>query len=118
MIGGGSAIGTAHRGRGETRLVAAVLAAALLTAGAVSALAAGTTPVPTPDAPEPALCRVEPVPLAEIEAAIAAATPTAGTSRMRDVVPAGEPTDAATAAGVTATVRELVACFNAGELLR
>ncbi|MCC6313332.1 MAG: hypothetical protein IT337_04925, partial [Thermomicrobiales bacterium] len=42
----------------------------------------------------------------------------AGTSRMRDVVPAGEPTDAATAAGVTATVRELVACFNAGELLR
>jgi hypothetical protein len=78
------------------------------------------TPVPTPDAPPPALCRAAPRSLADLNELIA--TPVAARSpaipRPRDVVPEGSPADPATVAGVTVTVRELVACFNAGELLR
>lgn len=85
-------------------------------------VASGMPASPTPvagDAPPPELCQAEARRFDELDA-LARRGPagTPQTSRTTDVLPAGEPADAATVAAVTATVRELVACWNAGELLR
>jgi hypothetical protein len=73
---------------------------------------------PTPDAPEPSLCQAPPRALAELNALSATPIAAAGPTRTPGVLPKGLPADPDQIAGVTATVRELVACFNAGELLR
>jgi hypothetical protein len=53
-----------------------------------------------------------------MQAISAAAEASPPPNRTPGPVPEGRPADAATIAGITATVRELVACFNAGEPLR
>jgi len=73
------------------------------------------------EAIDPAECDVEPRPMEFFQqfatpqpgqsGAVVAASPAEG-------LPAGEPADEATADGVRATYRELVACLNAGDYLR
>ena len=88
---------------------------------------AGATPAGR-DVPSPAECTVAPIDPGDIldrlaatpgvvETALAhpAVSPAAPTPY---VLPAGEPADAATVAGVAATVREYVACLNAGSTAR
>ena len=85
----------------------------------------GSTPTwaqgsPAPDVPPAALCTVQAPSFEELNAAIL--TPPAGStpvaSRTPGTVPEGVPASAETVAAVTAVVRELVGCYNAGELLR
>jgi len=75
---------------------------------------------PTPDVLPATLCAVEAPSFEELNAAIL--TPPAGASpvprRTPGTVPEGVPADSQTVAAVTHVVRELVGCFNAGELLR
>src|SRR3954469_23471483 len=75
---------------------------------------------PTPDVPPGSLCTIEAPSLQELNAAIL--TPPAGASpvpmRTPGTVPEGVPADAETMAAITAVVRELVGCYNAGKLLR
>jgi hypothetical protein len=98
----------------------ALVTAVLVAAGSPATAAEVGTPPPARDAPPPALCRAAPRSLAELNGLSATPATVAAPAipRPRDVVPQGRPADPATVAGVTATVRELVACFNAGELLR
>jgi hypothetical protein len=91
-------------------IVVALAAVALL-------IPAAGAQTPAPDAPPPDLCRVEARGRDDLNATVA--TPAARPATPEaTVVPAGTPADPETVAGVTATVRELVACFNAGELFR
>ncbi len=79
-----------------------------------------------PLTPDPAECRVAPRPADEVLALlsgtpVAAASPAAG--RLAAVsseaqLPAGDPADAATVAGIVAAARELIACNNAGAFTR
>src|SRR5688500_4779671 len=81
---------------------------------------------PSGSIPEPAECQVEPRPTEDLmalwagfatpEAGDAVASPDAGTPFTG--LPAGEPADAETIDAVTATVREVFACFNAGDFVR
>jgi hypothetical protein len=70
--------------------------------------------------PDPSECTVEPRSLESFQAALAtpavAATPDALPET--PALPEGEPADAETAAAVLETLREGVACINAGEYLR
>ena len=85
-----------------------------------------TPPTGSGEAPGPEECRVEPRPTEELIAlwfrADVAGTPVVAPAEpavMASVpAPLGEPADAATAAGVTAAVREGLACFNAGDFGR
>jgi hypothetical protein len=80
-------------------------------------LAEGATP--TPDVPAAGLCIATAPSFDRLNAAILdndGATPEP--QRTPGVVPAGTPASTDIAAAVTATVRELVACFNAGAPLR
>src|SRR5215218_2373114 len=75
------------------------------------------TPAVPASTPTPDLCRTEPRAYDELQALFAtpvvpAPRPTPG------VLPDGEPADPETVAGITTTVHELVACWNAGALLR
>ncbi len=92
----------------------AFAAALAVPAPVVRAVEPGT-PVAADDASRPAECRVEPI-------ALPLALPPAATSTAvlpdPDALPAGEVADDATVAGVTATVRESIACRNAGDLRR
>ncbi len=100
-------------------LVAALLLLALL--GPAVALAQDTTPVAGtfPVTPDPAECQVEPRSAEEFLAISAGATPTAAAPVASAVeVPLGEAADAETVAAVTTTVREILACFNAGDFPR
>ena len=106
-------------------LLAALLVAALA-AGHAPGLAQDATPAAFPVTPDPAECRVAPRPPEEVLALLAgtpaaAASPTVG--RLSAVgseaeLPAGEPADADTVAQIVATVRELIACNNAGQFAR
>lgn len=75
---------------------------------------------PTPDVPPATVCAVEAPSLERLNEIIlapaASASPVA--TRTPGVVPEGKPAGAETIAAVTSVVRELVACYNAGELLR
>ena len=79
------------------------------------------------EALDPAECRVEPRPADELIAVWyeeneagtpVLATPAADTAPASVPVPLGEPADAETAAAATAVVREVLACFNAGDFGR
>jgi ketosteroid isomerase-like protein len=105
----------------------AITAAAAFTAGLVpfavpGVLAQSATPVPLPITPDPGECTVAVPDPATLLAAIA--SPRAGTPAAfpavvaEDRLPAGDPADPETVAAVTATVREYLACLNAGEFLR
>ena len=95
----------------------------ILTVALVAVVAPGHPPVtrardvePTAGwvTPDPAECRVEPRPVDAILAV--AATPVAATRPA--AVSAGPPTDPVVAAAVVATVHELFACADAGDLPR
>ena len=90
--------------------------------GGRAALAQDATPAAQafPMTPDPAECTVEPRPVEEFVAIAAAATPVAAAAARRETVevPVGPLADADTVAGVTATVREVFACFNAGDIRR
>ena len=71
-----------------------------------------------PEAPDPAGCTVEPIPLEELNSSIATPIPATPAPGRGAVVPAGTPATADEAQVILETVRTLVACYNAGELLR
>ena len=103
--------------------VAAVLVALALL-GPARALAQDATPAAGGEALDPAECRVEPRDADELIAlwydeagTPVAATPGAGTLDSVPV-PLGEPADAETVAGATGAIREILACFNAGDFGR
>ena len=97
-------------------ITAPMLLLSLLAADA--AMAQTGTPVTYPVAPDPSECVVEPTPIEEIAAIMGTpiAEPADGATPF--VPTAGEPADAETSAEVTATLRELFACANAGDPLR
>jgi hypothetical protein len=78
------------------------------------------TPDPALDIPAPEECTVAPRTLAELQALFATpATPTAAPASPTPVaLPTGSPVDAATAEAVTAALRQLLACSNAGDYWR
>lgn len=76
------------------------------------------TPSPTPDTPPAALCAAAAPSFDDLNTAILGSDATPAPPRTPGVVPAGTPADVATSAAVIATIRELVACFNAGTPLR
>jgi hypothetical protein len=73
---------------------------------------------PTPDTPPPNLCRVAPISFQELQAILATPMATPGAAPTSPAIPTGTPADPDTVAGITQTVRELIACFNADEVLR
>lgn len=79
-------------------------------------------PAPFPMTPDPSECAVAPrsVDLMRdlFATPVGSQAPTNPSSQMDVVVPVGEPVDAVTAAEVVGTLRELYACFNAGEMRR
>jgi hypothetical protein len=98
---------------------AMVVAATLLLVVTYTA-AASTTGTLTPDVPPPELCLALPRSFDELSA-LAATPASIGTPEPTPTpgpIPQGTRADHATADAVTVTMRELVACFNAGELLR
>lgn len=105
-----------HLGTAVIRRLPAILIVAALLTTLPAVATAGTTP--TPEAPPPELCHAAPRSLEELTALLATPEPSPLPTRTPGVVPAGAPADDVTLAGIEATVRELVACFNAGELLR
>lgn len=104
-----------------TAVFAALL---LLLTGVARTAAQDASPVVFPFTPDPAECRIAPRPPDEILGLIAspvAASPTAAltASALTEAeLPAGTPADEMTAGEIVATVRELIACNNAGELAR
>jgi hypothetical protein len=76
------------------------------------------TATPTPDTPPPELCRVAPISFEDLQAILATPIATPSASPTAPTIPEGTPADPETAAGITATLHELIACFNAGEVLR
>jgi len=97
----------------------AVIAAVSLRVGAQEATPAAT-PIGGPVTPAPEECVVEPRTLVSFQGlATPAADPaTPAPTIGADGLPAGTPADPTTIAAITATTRELIACINAGEVLR
>jgi hypothetical protein len=110
-------------GRSMVRTIGLLIVGFVLAAGSLANTAAqGATPAPYPVAPDPAECVVARRSLEEVAAVVgtpaAGATAPVAASPTPFVRPSGEPADPATAADVTATVRQLFACTNAGDFLR
>lgn len=115
-----------------TILLPLVALALALAVGAPSAAAQVSTPLPLPATPEPAECRVEPRPveffvavfeetMASPEAPLPVDREGGGTYTPTPLpLPGGQsqPADEATVAGVTETMREFIACVNAGDFRR
>lgn len=101
-------------------VAACCLVVAALAAFSTATVAQDATPLADLDVPAPAECRVAPVPVARLRQG--AATPIGGTPVGDAATPFAPPVDtaadAATTEAVTATVREAIACANAGNLLR
>jgi hypothetical protein len=105
----------------------ACLALATLFAFAMPQVAAAQDATPTGDlSPNPEECTVAPRPLEELQALFGTPFPEhAGeaTTAAREAtavpfeLPAGTPADAATVRAITAVVRQLTACYNAGDYL-
>jgi hypothetical protein len=92
----------------------------LVAVAIVMAAAGGFGPALAQDAPAPAECTVAPIDPAAFAAALAiasAATLPTHVAAKADL-PAGAPLDAATLTAVTATIRMVVACSNAGNKAR
>ncbi len=106
--------------KGLVALVAALFSFALMGSGV--ALAQGSTPMAGtfPVTPDPAECQVEERAREEFLVLNAEATPEEFATPVGTAVevPLGEAADAETVAGVVATAREVLACFNAGDFPR
>ena len=115
---------TGARGRGLAGRVGALilLATGVVWIGRSTTDALQDGPTPTADVPRPAACRVEPRPLPLFSRATPgaepAATPVPLVTPTPFAMPAGQPADEATVAAVTATIRESLACRNAGDYAR
>lgn len=94
----------------------AIILTLLLTAMPVVAGAQTATPSQPRDAPPPTERHAEPRSFAELNRL--AGLPVLPAERSVDVIPQGSPASAETTAEITRTVRELVACYNAGALFR
>ncbi len=93
----------------------------LLTVSSTGARAQDATPAVYPLTPDPADCRIEPLPIESLIAVMgtpAADSPAAPASPTPFVRPDGEPADEATTEAVVATVHEVFACANAGDFMR
>ena len=108
-------------------VMALVVVLSFALTGVRVASAQEATPAITGDAPDPAECQVEGRTADELielwyeendEGTPVLATPEMDAHMASVPVPLGEPADAETVAGVTATVREVFACFNAGDFGR
>jgi hypothetical protein len=93
----------------------------------MGAIAVAQTASPTVDSPNPEECTTEPLAIEELLVVVGSPPPagageenSAGraASPVPFTLPEGEPADDATVAGVTATIRILFACMNAGHALR
>jgi hypothetical protein len=91
------------------------MALVLMVVGGLGAHAQEATAVPSPMVPDPALFRAAPRSLTEIQTLLA--TPIPAAAQAPFVEPIGTPADAQTAAAVTETALEIVACGNAGNFL-
>ena len=100
------------------RVAVAVLSLLLPMVAIDGATAQTATPAAYPVAPDPSECVVPPTPIEEIVAVLGTPVATAIGSPAPFVPPSGEPADAETSAEVVATVRQVFACANAGDLLR
>ena len=104
------------------RLLAPVVVLGVVLSTGGLAAAQDATPFAGPETPDPALCRVEPRPLAFFEPFLATPGAEAGRTPVAagtpPPLPPGEPAEAATVAGVVDTVRLLYACLNGGDSLR
>ena len=98
-------------------LLGFALALSLVTSGSPAA-AQSATPALYPATPQPAECVVAPRTAEEIADLVTTSPATPAASPAPFVIPPGEPADAATAAEVTATLRQVFACANAGDPLR
>ncbi len=92
--------------------IALVVALAMM----VTRGAGAQDPTPTPDVPPPELCRATPRTFEELSAILA--TPIASPDATPTPIPDGRLADQESIAGITSTLRELVACFNADDVLR
>ncbi len=91
----------------------------LLSMFAIHATTAQTaTPAAYPVAPDPSECVVAPAPIEAIEAILGTPVAEPAGTPARFMPPTGEPADAETSAEVVATLRQVFACANAGDLLR
>lgn len=106
-----------HRIATRSLLLVALFAGHLRGAAADSA-----GPSAGPDVPAPSECTVSPRTLDEVvgiwRSAAAAAPAGTPAAPAPFVVPSGTPADGETVAAIAATVRQLVACLNAGDYLR
>jgi len=105
----------------DIRLAVGVLFAALLVF-ANDGLAAAESVSSLPATPEPEECQVSPRSVDELrrltdEALRGLVTPGASPPATPSAPPTGEPADEAVARAVTATIRESIACLNAGNML-
>ncbi|CAA9570119.1 MAG: hypothetical protein AVDCRST_MAG59-3405 [uncultured Thermomicrobiales bacterium] len=91
------------------------LAVALPLAAAAPGAAQEATPMGSAAPPDAAECRVAPRPIEDFRALLG--TPVPPTPETF-AAPAGDPADPAVVEGVLATVRELLACHNAGDFQR
>lgn len=71
-----------------------------------------------PEAPDPAGCTIEPLKFDELNERITKPIPATPAPGRGEVVPAGIAATAEQEAAILETVRLLVSCYNAGELLR
>jgi hypothetical protein len=104
----------AHR-RAPLRWIALTLgwAAIFVTQGV-----AAQDATPTAGVPPPELCQATPPNFEELRAILADPLASPSAVWTPGTMPEGRPADPETIAGITATLRELVACFNADEVLR
>jgi hypothetical protein len=103
----------------RTTLLGSALAAGLLFTGTGTTLAQDATPGAR-NVPAPEDCMVEPRSIDEITAVLATPAPAtpeeASASPEAFVLPEGEPADSETVSAIEATMHELLACTNAGDL--
>ncbi|MBW3631551.1 MAG: hypothetical protein KY456_00845 [Chloroflexi bacterium] len=101
------------------RQVAAAVLSFLLPVFAIDATTAQTaTPAAYPVAPDPSECVVAPAPIEEIEAILGTPVAEPAGTPAPFVPPTSEPADVETTAEVIATLRQVFACANAGDVLR
>jgi hypothetical protein len=102
----------------ERKLSVPVLAILLSLVATESAAAQAATPAAYPVAPDPRECVIEPAAVEEVGAILGTPVARPADSATPFVPPAGVPADAETSAAVVATLHEVFACANAGDLLR
>jgi len=103
----------------EIRTVALIALVPLLAFSAFSTRTSGATQTPEVLVSPPATaCLAPPITFDALTSLLATPHANPNADDQAATIPEGTPADAATIAGMRATLQELVACFNAGEVLR